>query len=110
VLPAVSAVAAAAISAAPAPATMTTAATTTTAATMAAASAAISAATAAASPASTSAALGLWPGFVHNQVSTAKILTVQGVNRAIRIFVVGYFDKGEPAGLTGEAIADQIDA
>jgi hypothetical protein len=89
---------------------MTTAATTTTTATMAAASAAISAATAAASAATATAALGLRPGFVHHQISTAEVLTVQGVNRTIRVFVVGYFDKSEPAGLTGEAIADQVDA
>src|SRR5258706_281954 len=90
-LPAIATVAA--ISAAPATAAVAPATTPTAATAMAAAPAAISAA-----PAGTAAsALCLGTCFIHDEVSPAEILTVQGVHRAIRIFVVGNFNEGEPA-------------
>src|SRR5712664_1978580 len=64
-----------------------------------------------AAPATTAAAaLCLGTCFIHHQVSSAKILTVQGIHRAIRIFVIGHFNEGEPARLSRKAIANQIDA
>ena len=64
-----------------------------------------------AAPATTAAAaLCLGTCFIHHQVSPAKILTVQGVHRAIRIFVIRHFNEGEPARLSRKAIAYQIDA
>ena len=103
-LPTIAAVAA--ISSAPAtPATVPAPPTATAA--MAAATTAVATA---AARAATAAALCLGPRFVHDQVSPTEILTVQGVDRAIRIFVIVHFDKGEAARLPGETIADQIDA
>jgi hypothetical protein len=72
--------------------------------TVAATSAAVSTATSA----TTTAALGLWPGFVHHEVSPAEVLAVQGVDRAIRILVIGHFDESEATRLSRETIADQI--
>jgi hypothetical protein len=75
-------------------------------ATTAAASAsatAVPAATAAAA-----AALGLRPSFVYDQVPSAKVLPVEGVDRAIRFFVVVNFNESEPARLPSKAIANQI--
>jgi hypothetical protein len=65
-----------------------------------------------AAPAATTAASALCLGtcFIYDQVSPAEILTVQGVHRAIRIFVIGHFNEGEPARLSRKAIANQIDA
>lgn len=91
-LPAVTAVTA--ISATAASATAA-AATTTAATTMAAASAAVPTATAAS--ATTAAALRLGTRFIHNEVSPAKILSIEGINRAVRIFIVRNFDKGKTA-------------
>jgi hypothetical protein len=78
------------------------AATPTATTTMAAASAAVPTA-----PATTAAAaLCLGTCFIHYQVSSAEILTVQGVHRAIRVFVIGHFNEGEPARLSRKAIAN----
>src|SRR5712692_717329 len=97
-LPAITAVAA--ISAASATAAMTATPTATTAT-----SASVSAA-----PASTAAsALCLGTCFIHHEVSPAEILTVQGVHRAIRVFVIGHFNEGEPARLSRKPVANQID-
>jgi hypothetical protein len=95
-----------AISSAPATTAMPPAPTTT--ATVATTSAAVSATTT--TPATTAAtALCLGPRFVHNEVSPAEILTVQRVDRSIRVFVAIHLDEGEAARLSGETIADQID-
>jgi hypothetical protein len=103
-LPAITTVAA--ITAAPATATMAATATPTAATTVAAASATVPTA-----PASTAAsALCLGTCFIHYEVSPAEILTVQRVHRAIRIFVVGHFNEGEPARLSRKTVANQIDA
>src|SRR6267143_1367545 len=93
-LPAIATVAT--ISAAPATATMT--ATPTAASSMAA------------TPASVASALCLGTCFIYNEVSPAEILTVQGVHRAIRVFVISHFNEGEPARLSRKAVANQIDA
>jgi hypothetical protein len=102
-LPAISTVAA--IAAAP---TTTTVAATPTAATTTAASAAIPAAPAT-TAAAAAAALCLGTCFIHHEVSPAEILTVQGVHGAIRVFVIGHFNEGEPARLSRKTIANQID-
>jgi hypothetical protein len=114
VLPAIAAVIAAAISA-----TVTTTATATTpAAATASASAATASATTAAAPATiatattavtaaTAAALCLRLGFVHNQIASAKILTIQAVDGFLGVFVGGYFHESEAARLPGEAVTDK---
>jgi len=61
---------------------------------MAAASAAVPAT---ASAATAAAALRLGTRFIHNEVSPAKILTIQGIDRAVRVFVVRNFDEGKTA-------------
>jgi hypothetical protein len=100
-LPAIAAVAA--IPAAPATAAMAAAPAAATA--MATPSAAVPAA-----PASASAALCLGTCFIHHEVSSAEILTVQGVDGTIRIFVICHFYEGEPAGLSRKPVANQVDA
>jgi hypothetical protein len=65
------------------------AAASTTAATMAAAPAAVPT-----SPAATTAtAFRLRTRFIHHEVSPAEILSVQGVDRALRVFVSVHFDE-----------------
>src|SRR5216684_4112222 len=76
-----------------------------TASSMAATSASVPAA-----PASTASALCLGTCFIYNEVSPPEILTVQGVHRAIRVFVIGHFNEGEPARLSRKTVANQIDA
>jgi hypothetical protein len=73
---------------------------------MATPSAAVPAAPATAS----SAALCLGTCFIHHEVSSAEILTVQGVHGLIRVFVIRHFDESEAARLSREPIANQIDA
>jgi hypothetical protein len=80
------------------------------AATSTAATTAASAAIPAAPATTAAAALCLGTCFIHHEVSPAKILTVQGVHGAIRVFVIGHFNEGEPARLSCKAIANQIDA
>jgi hypothetical protein len=80
-----------------------------TAPTVAATSTAVTSATAATAPAATAGALGLRPRFVHDQVPTTEILTVQRVDRPVCVFVITYLDEGEAARLARETIADQID-
>jgi hypothetical protein len=105
-LPAVSAVAA--IS------TATTPAATTAVSTAPAATAAVSTPPAgipaAAAPATATGAFSLRPCFVHHEVSPAKILTVQGIDRAIRVFVVGHLDERKTPRLSRETIPDEINA
>src|SRR5712664_921656 len=101
-LPAIATVAT--ISAAPATAAM--AATPTASSSMDATSASVPAA-----PATTAAsALCLGTRFIYNEVSPPEILTVQGVHRAIRVFVIGHFNESEPARLSRKPVANQIDA
>ena len=58
-------------------------------------------------PAATTLCLGTC--FVHDQVSPAKILSVQGIDRTFRIFVRVHFDEGETARLARETVTNQID-
>jgi hypothetical protein len=96
-LPAVPAVAA--ISTIAAASTTTTAAISATAATTTAAIATTSAAT----PRS----LGLRAGFVDHKVPATKVLTVQAVDRTIRVFITGNFDEGKAARLARKPVTDQ---
>jgi hypothetical protein len=96
-LPAISAVAA--ISAAPATASVASTPAATTAAP----------ASVSTSPAA-SAAFRLGTCFIHHEVSPAKILPVQGVDGAVRVFVIGDFHESETTRLARETIANQIDA
>jgi hypothetical protein len=110
-LPTVSTIAAVAtttISAASATATTAVSAATTTTAAVSTASAAITAATAAASTTATT-TFGLRSRFVHHQVSSAKILTVQRIDRALRIFVTVYLNECKTARLARETIPNEID-
>ncbi len=91
-----------AASAATAPATAAAVAATSTAVTS-------TAATAAPASAATTGALSLRPRLVDHQVPSTEILTVQGVDGALRVFVIGYFNERETTRLSCKAIADQID-
>jgi hypothetical protein len=119
VLPTIAAVIAAAISAT---VTTTTAATTTTTAatTTAPATTATTAATTAAAPttiatattpitAAATTAFGLRLGFVHDQIASAKVLTIQAIDGFLCVFVGGNFHESEAARLPGEAIPDKRD-
>ena len=102
-LPAVAAVTAVAtISAAPAATAMSTASATATAA-----SAAIPAAPTATAAA---AAFRLRPGLIHYQVAPAKILAVQGIHRAVCVFVAVHFHEREASRLSRKTVTDEIDA
>jgi hypothetical protein len=96
------------------PAAATTTASATPAATAAAAlaSAAPIATAAGTSPAAAIAAVAAAfthrPRFVDHQRAPEKILAIAGLNRAIRFAVIFDFDESEPAGLSGELIADDL--
>jgi hypothetical protein len=105
-LPAVAAIAAISattISASPAATTAMTAASATAAATSATITAA-SATTAAA------AAFRLGPGLIHHEVAPAEILPVQGIHRAICVFVAIHFYEREASRLSRKAVTNKIDA
>ncbi|HZV60475.1 MAG TPA: hypothetical protein VFF42_09040, partial [Candidatus Eremiobacteraceae bacterium] len=72
---------------------------------MTAATTAVPTPTARPSPAATC-AFCLRPGFVNYQIATAKILAVQGINGAIRIFVIGYFDECKTARLSSKTVTN----
>jgi hypothetical protein len=59
-----------------------------------------------AAPATTAAAFCLRTCFIHHEIASAKILTVQRIHRAIRIIVAIHFDECEPARLSRETVAD----
>jgi len=61
-----------------------------------------------ATTATASTALGLRPRFVHNQIASPEILTVHGIDRAIRFFVISDFDEGKTARLSCETVTNQI--
>ncbi len=61
-----------------------------------------------AAPAAT-AALRLRTCFVDHQVSPAEILAVQGINRAVCIFVAINLDESEATRLARETVANEID-
>jgi hypothetical protein len=94
-LPAIAAVTA--IASAPASAAMAATPTTT-----AAAPAAVT------TTAPTAAALCLGTRLIHHQISPAKILPVQGIDRPVRIFVAIDLHEGETARLTRETVTNQI--
>jgi hypothetical protein len=116
VLPTIAAVIAAAISAT----VTTTAATATATTTTSSSSAATTAATTAAAPATiatattavtaaAATAFRLRLGFVHDQIASAKILTIQAVDGFLGVFVDGNFHESEAARLPGEAVTDKRD-
>ncbi len=93
--------------------TVSTAATTTSAAVaattpVASAPTAISTATASARPARAASTFRLRPRFVHYQVAPSKILTVERIDGAIGIFIVGHFHECESTGLPGETVTNEI--
>jgi hypothetical protein len=107
-LPAVAAVASiASITAASAATTMATASTAAAGAPSATTTAAISAASAAATSAR---AFCLRPCFIHHQIASAEILTIQRIHRAIRILVAIHFDEGESTRLSRKPVTNEIDA
>src|SRR6185437_2549784 len=65
---------------------------------------------AATAPAAATATLGLRPSFIDYQVPAAEILSVEGIDGAIGVFVVLDFDEGETAGLSREPVPNKIDA
>ena len=52
---------------------------------------------------------GLRAGFVDNEVPATEVLTVEAIDGAIRIFIVGNFDEGEAARLACEAVTNKTD-
>jgi hypothetical protein len=48
-------------------------------------------------------------GFVHDKVPAPEILTVEGSDCAIRLFIIGDFDEGESARLARETITNKAD-
>jgi hypothetical protein len=80
----------------------------TTASSMAAAAAAITTASSATSTAP-AATLSLRPGFIDHEVPAAEILAVQRVDGAVGVFVTLHFHEGKAAGLSREAITNEID-
>ena len=97
-LPAIAAIATVSAVAAVPTATSASAAT----AAMTAASAAVSAASA------TTASFSLRPRLVHYEITSAKILAVQSIDGAIRVFIAGNFDERETARLPGKTVPDEI--
>jgi hypothetical protein len=72
---------------------------------------AITAATSARPPAPTAAStFRLGPCFVHYQVAPTKILAIQRVHSAISVFVIVHLHKRESSRLSGEPVANQINA
>jgi len=61
-------------------------------------------------PTAATAAFCLRPCFIHHQVPPTEILAVQGIDRPVRIFVVGEFNESKTARLSREAVSDEIDA
>jgi hypothetical protein len=59
--------------------------------------------------ATASASLCLGTRFVDHQVSPAEILPVQGINRTVRVLVVGYFNESESARLARETVTNEVD-
>ena len=96
------------ITAATAPAAVAASATTATPTTMTAATAAITT-TASATSTAPAATLSLRPGFIDYEVPAAEILAVQRVDRAVGVFVTLHFREGKAAGLSREAITNEID-
>jgi len=82
---------------------------TTTSATIAATASATTTAAIASAPTAATRPLGLRTRFIHYQVPATKILTVEIGDRAIRFFIVRYFDEGKPPRLAREPIPNQID-
>ena len=109
-LPAISAIAtAAAVSSTITTTTAATASTTAPASAIATASAAATAAAVAATTAAATGAFRLRPRFVYHQIPPTKILTVEGSNCLIRLFIVGDFNEGESTRLPCEAVTNQTD-
>lgn len=60
-------------------------------------------------PAAATAALCLGTRLIHHQVSPAKILPIQGIDRTFRIFVSVHFHEGEAARLARKTVTNEID-
>jgi hypothetical protein len=72
--------------------------------------AATTAAAAEAPSATTATALFLRTSFIDDEIAPAKVLTVHGIDRSIRFFVIGNFDESKTARLAREPIANEIDS
>jgi hypothetical protein len=108
-LPAVSAISAVATTITTASTTATVSAPAAAATPVATASAAVTATPAAASTTTATTTLGLRSRFVDYQVASAKILTVQRVDRAIGIVIIAQFNECKSTRLARETIPNQID-
>jgi hypothetical protein len=73
-------------------------------ATMSAATATETTATAA-----TAAALLLRPCFIHDQITATEVLAVEGIHRAVCLFVIRNFDESKTARLACKAVANEVD-
>jgi len=50
----------------------------------------------------------LWTGFVHGEVSAAKLRSVQHGDRVLRLLIRAHFDEPESAGAPGRLIAHDL--
>jgi hypothetical protein len=105
-LPAVAAIAAIAASAISAASATTTAAVTAAPAPPTPASTTAAPAVPTATAAATT-SLGLRLGFINHQVAPPQVLTVEGIDSFLRVFITGDFDEGEPPRLAGETVTNQ---
>jgi hypothetical protein len=60
-------------------------------------------------PATTATALLLRARFIDHQIAATEVLTVERVNGAISLFVIGDFNESETARLSRKTVADEID-
>jgi hypothetical protein len=57
----------------------------------------------------TAATLLLGTSFIDHQIAATEVLTVERVNGAISLFVIGDFNESETARLSRKTVADEID-
>jgi hypothetical protein len=89
------------------PITTSSAATATATAISAVTAASSTTAAIAAATASASGAFGLRTGFVDDEISATKVLTVQAGNGAVCVFIAGDFDEGKATRLPCKAVPNQ---
>src|SRR6185369_1589029 len=58
----------------------------------------------------TAAALLLGTSFVDDEIASAKVLAVHGIDRTVGFFVIGNFDESETTRVAREPITNEIDS
>jgi hypothetical protein len=62
-----------------------------------------------AAAATSAAALLLWARFIDHKIAPTEVLSVHGIDRSIRFFVICDFDECESARLAREPVTNEID-